>query len=85
MSKNNQKPKDEGVLMIKGKKVVEMTKVVEELSDMLMEFSNKHNLGALELIALLKQIADLIQMAYIEGLIESYIVKYISGNVRVGG
>jgi hypothetical protein len=85
MSKDNRKPEDEGAYMIKGKKVVEMTKIIEELNDILMDFSERHKLGALELISLLKQIADLIEIAYIENLIDSYIAKYISGNVRVGG
>lgn len=85
MAKYNQKPKDEGIYMIKGEKVIEMTKTIEELSDILMDFANRHKLGALELIALLRQITDLIQLAYIESLIEKHITKYISGNVRVGG
>jgi hypothetical protein len=85
MSKDNRKPEDEGVYAIKGKKVVEMTKIIEELNDILMDFSNRHKLSALELISLLKQIIDLIEIAYIENLIERHITKYISGSVRVGG
>lgn len=80
--KDNQEPE---ALMIKGKKVVEITKMIEELSDMLMDFQDRHKLGALELIQLLRQVTDLIEMAYIESLIENYIAKYISGSVRVGG
>jgi hypothetical protein len=80
--KDNQEPE---ALMLKGKKVVEITKMIEELNDMLMDFRDKYNLGALELITLLKQITDLIQMAYIESLIDEHIAKYISSNVRVGG
>ena len=85
MEKDNQKPKEEGVYMVKGNVVVEMTKAVEELSDMLMDFANRYKLDALELITLLKQITDLIEIAYIESLIESNVTKYIFGNVRAGG